>query len=40
MNNIWDFSLFIEQDLSDKKSTDSFFWICCFSCKLSYNSYF
>ena len=37
VNNICDFNLFIEHDISDKKK--SFFWLCCFSSKLSYNSY-
>ena len=37
VNNIWAFSLFIEQEISDKKYTP--FWICRFSSKLSYHSY-
>ena len=37
VNNMWDYSLFIEQDLSDKKVVSSF-WICRFSSKLIYHS--
>ena len=35
--NIWDFGLFIEQDMWQK--VDSICWICRFSSKLSYHSH-
>ena len=38
VNNMWDFSLFTEQDMIDKKNI-VFFWIYGFSSKLSYHSY-
>ena len=38
VNDIRDFKLLlIDQNINDKK--DSFYWICCFSSKLSYHSY-
>ena len=38
VNNMWDFSLFTEQDMIDKKDI-VFFWIYGFSSKLSYHIY-
>ena len=39
MNNKWDLSLFIKQDISEGQIVDCLFWICRFCSKLSYHIY-